>query len=227
MAIQITRDISVDVFKRGRVKPLYAKQYDYNSRFLNVRINADDVEVNVESTSTVAFNVERSDGSEGVFYGSVNEDGSVKVPITSWMLELAGTLLCDISIISADETVAKLTTMQFNIYVEEAVVGDDAIVETEDYNVILALIKRTEEATQKAEDCAETSAQAVKNATTAIAQVENMSFAARAVEDGGALSAEATCEVSEDGQKTVTIVLKNTKGATGATIVSIELIGQD
>lgn len=145
MAIQIIRDVAADVIKRGVTKAVYAKQNDFNSRFLNVRIQADGKDLVVSPTATVLLNVERSDKKEDVFKGTVNEDGTVQVPMTAWMLELAGTLLCDISIVSADPLEAKLTTMQFNIYVEAAVVSDGSISDSTDYSLILDLIKRAEE----------------------------------------------------------------------------------
>lgn len=143
MAVQICRDLNVDVIKRGSSRVVYAKQNDVNSRFLNVRIQEDGADMNVKSTWSVMFNVTRSDNLSDVFKGSVNEDGTVKVPLTAWMLELEGTLVCDISLVSDDPEVAKLTTMSFNIYVEGAAVSDATITEKEEYSVIVDLLTRT------------------------------------------------------------------------------------
>lgn len=157
LAIQVIREVSADVVKRGSTRAVYAKQDDFNSRFLNVLIQEDGKDIKVNPEAEVILNVERPDKLKNMFYGTINEDGSVKVPLTSWMLELEGTLSCDISIVK--EGVAKLTTMQFNIYVEEAVVSDSSIIETEDYSVIVDLLKRTTESAQIASKAAE-------NATT-------------------------------------------------------------
>lgn len=146
MAIQIIREVSADVIKRGATKTVYAKQNDLNSRFMNVRIQEEGKDIVIDPGLTVMLNVERPDKSENMFYGTVNADGTVKVPLTTWMLELAGTLICDVSIVSEDPTAAKLTTMSFNIYVEEAVVSDESITETTEYSVIVNLLNRVEEA---------------------------------------------------------------------------------
>lgn len=145
MAIRIVREVVADVVKRGVTKAVYAKQHDFNSRFLNVRIQDDGRDLTIDSSATVLLNVERPDKKEDVFRGTVNEDGTVKVPLTAWMLDLEGTLLCDISIISADPEEAKLTTMQFNIYVEAAVVSDGVVSDTKEYSLILDLLKRAED----------------------------------------------------------------------------------
>lgn len=146
MAIQIIREVTADVVKRGSTRTIYAKQNDFNSRFLKVRIQADGKDIVVKSTSTVILNVERSDNAKDMFYGAVNEDGTVTTPLTSWMLALEGTLVCDISIVSINPSEAKLTTMKFNIVVEAAVNGDESIVDTEEYSVIVDLLDRAEEA---------------------------------------------------------------------------------
>ena len=169
--IQIIRTVSADVVKRGATRQVYAKQNDLNSRFLNVHIQEDGKDIIVNANSTVILNVQRPDKLENMFYGSVNEDGTVQIPLTSWMLELEGTLLCDISIVY--EGVAKLTTMQFNMYVEAAVCSDESIIETEDYSVIVDLLKRTEAATKNSEELRENCETATKEATKAKEDVDS------------------------------------------------------
>lgn len=143
MAVKVIREVVADVVKRGATRAVYAKQHDRNSRFLNVRIQEDGRDIKVDSTAAVVLNVERPDKAENMFFGTVNADGTVQVPLHPWMLTLEGTLLCDISIISQDTDVAKLTTMQFNIYVEAAVVEDGEISEEdEEYSIVVELIAK-------------------------------------------------------------------------------------
>lgn len=175
--IKIIREVTADVIKRGSTKAVYAKQNDRNSRFLNIRIQEEGVDIVVDATSTVMLNVERPDKQENIFYGTVNEDGTVKVPLTSWMLELEGTLLCDVSIVSEDADIAKLTTMQFNIYVEAAVVSDASFMDTEEYSVIIDLLDRTTEAEAKA-------TAAAQNAEALRAECEEATAEAKAVKEG-------------------------------------------
>lgn len=142
MAIQIIRDVNVDVVKRGAARTVYAKQNDVNSRFLNVRIQEDGNNIVVTPNLTVMLNALRPDNTPNMFACTVNADGTVRAPLAKWILELEGTVECDISIVSEDPTVAKLTTMKFNIHVESAVVCDEAVPETEDYGLVVNLLKR-------------------------------------------------------------------------------------
>lgn len=115
---QIIQKISVEVSKPNFFQAIVAKQYDNNSRFLKVTLLHEGSKIEVESKSTVTINAKRNDGKTSSFKGKVNDDGTVTVPVNFWMLELAGTLYCDVSVIGTDES--KLTTSKFIIEVEEA-----------------------------------------------------------------------------------------------------------
>ena len=191
MAIQIIREVSADVVKRGATRAVYAKQNDKNSRFLNVRIQEEGKDIAVAPSETVMLNVERPDHQEGILYGTVNEDGTVRVPLTSWMLELEGTLTCDISIVAEGEDSAKLTTMQFNIYVEEAVITDESLIDSEEYSVIVDLLKRTTAAEASAVNAEASATEAAKQAQTLKDACEDSAAKAyKAAEDATAVRNE-------------------------------------
>lgn len=116
--MQIIQNITVEVAKPNFFQAIVAKQYDNNSRFLKVTLVHNGNKVEVATTSTVTINAKRNDGNSNSFLGVVNDDSTVTVPINFWMLELKGTLVCDVSVMGADES--KLTTTTFVIEVEEA-----------------------------------------------------------------------------------------------------------
>lgn len=64
---------------------------------------------------------------------------TVTVPLTYWMLQLDGTVKCDISIITANKTV--LSTTLFELEVQEAAAPDDSEIEKDDdYGILIQLI---------------------------------------------------------------------------------------
>lgn len=66
-------------------------------------------------------------------------EGTVTVPLTYWMLQLDGTVKCDISIITANKTV--LSTTLFELEVQEAAAPDDSEIEKDDdYGILIQLI---------------------------------------------------------------------------------------
>ena len=186
----VVRNVVADVLNRNTSKPVVAKQHDANSRFLNVRIQESGKDMNIAGADQVILNVQRPDESTGMIRGSVNADGTVKVELSAWMLEQAGTVSCDISIVK-EATSAKLTTMTFYIEVEAAACCDGDIIETDDYTVLVELITQTQDACDRATEAAnlaETTVQMCSDATqyatdaadTATTAAESASTAAQA-----------------------------------------------
>lgn len=115
--IQIVKEIAVDVAARNVFQAIVAKQNDSNSRFLKVMLCNEGTKIEVPSTATVSINAKRADGNSNAFDGTVNSDGTVEVPITTWMLELDDVVRCSISVNVEN---SKLTSTAFSIDVESA-----------------------------------------------------------------------------------------------------------
>lgn len=115
---KITTHITLDVSKRSRLQAIAAKQYDRNSRYINVRLTNQGDFINIPLGSLVTINAERPDFQSKSFAGEVNADGTVTVHIAYWMLELEGIVSCDISVEDAQSV--KLSSLNFTIEVEHA-----------------------------------------------------------------------------------------------------------
>lgn len=135
---QVIKTLSLDVSRQNRRRAIFAKQFDNDSRFLHVRLNHEGEPIEVAKTSMVLINATRADGENNSFMGSVNDDGSVTVPITYWMLEVAGKVKCDVSIIS--EQGSKLSSLSFSVEVEKANGDGDNVSENDDYGILVQLI---------------------------------------------------------------------------------------
>lgn len=146
---QITKEIVVDVAKQNIFQAIVAKQHDVNSRFLKVTLCNEGTKIEVPSSATVIINAERANNTSKAFAGTVNSDGTVTVPLTSWMLELDDVVRCSVSIIGADDQ--KLTSTSFAIYVEAAEYAGTDISEDENFDILLNLIEATNSAAEAAE----------------------------------------------------------------------------
>lgn len=135
---QITKILNIDVAKKNRFQALVAKQFDSKSRYLKVQFQNEGVDIEVEDNCTVVMNARRADGASKGYAGSVNGDGTVTVPITSWMLALDDVVVCDISVI--DSSARKLTTMNFEIEVDPASYSGEDIAEDDNYDLLVALL---------------------------------------------------------------------------------------
>ena len=162
---QIIKEITVDVAKRNLFQAIVAKQHDTNSRFLKVTLENEGVKITVETSSVVVINAKRADGSAAAFAGSVNEDGSVTVPLTPWMLELDDLVKCDISVVDSESR--KLTSTSFELEVETAAYGDDEITEDENYDLLVSLLSSVADVTGECQTATQAANVAIANAEDA------------------------------------------------------------
>lgn len=132
---KIVQKISLEVAKPNFLQAIIAKQFDSDSRYLKVTLVNGSEKIEVQESSTVTINARRVDGAEDAFKGEVNEDGTVTVPLTYWMLELEGRLECDISVIDTDNT--KLSTTKFTVEVERASCTGEGTDSADKYDIII------------------------------------------------------------------------------------------
>ena len=141
--IEIIKELDVEVSKPNIFQALVAKQYDMNTRFLKVTLKDSGARIDIPNieTAKVIINANRKDGLSNAFYGVINDDGTVTVPLHSWMLELDGTVICDISVIdTATNNGKKLTTTSFTLIVEKAAYGGEDVISDPQYSVIVQLL---------------------------------------------------------------------------------------
>ena len=132
---KIVQHITVEVSKPNFFQAIVAKQFDSDSRFLKATLINGSETIKVAPTSTVTINARRNDGTEKPFVGVVNDDGTVTVPLTYWILELEGKVECDISII--DEENSKLTSTKFIVDVERASCADPDVTDSSNYDILI------------------------------------------------------------------------------------------
>lgn len=119
----VTQEISLDLARENAFKTIIAKQYDQGSRLLKVTILNQGEPMVVDSGSSVYLNVKRPDGQGATYDGTtdakieVQSDGTILVPLTSWMLNVAGKVVADLTIASGS---SQLSTLNFTILVESS-----------------------------------------------------------------------------------------------------------
>lgn len=161
--IEIIKELEIEVSKPNVFQAIVAKQYDMNTRFLKVTFvdNKEKISINHSETVRVTINALRPDGLSKGFDGEINDDGTVTVPLHSWMLELVGTVVCDISVIdTATGDEKKLTTTSFTLFVEQAAWGGDGMTSDPQYDILIQLVNDCATARTNADIALEKSAQA-------------------------------------------------------------------
>lgn len=174
---QIFLPIKVEVAKPNFFQAIVAKQYDNDSRWLEVTFVNEKDKIFIYPDSSILINAKRNDGAEMSFKGKVMDDGTVVVPLTSWMLELAGTLECDVSAI--DYEGKKLTSTKFTVEVERASCSNQDIGEDENYGILWELLTEVTQlrndtlVAQRRADASATNADTKAEAATAAASAAN------------------------------------------------------
>ena len=209
--IKITKELKIEVSKPNIFQAIVAKQYDMNTRFLKVTLvdgdNVIDIPKRTDGSIKVVINAERPDGTKDGFEGEVNgDDDTVTVPLHSWMLEIEGTVICDISLIDtkADDN-KKLTTTSFTLLVEKAAYGGDDITSEPQYDVMVSMLESCHNAKLVADDALEKSSQALEQSNEANSKYDacveatNNANAVRAeIEEGGYI--ESLKELNSGGK---------------------------
>ena len=172
--MKITQELTLDTSRENAYKVVHAKQYDEDSRFLKVTITTRGEEIDVPSGATVVFGVKRADLESHDFAGVVNADGTVTVPLTNWMLQVAGKCVCDVSIIKDGE---KFSTLNFSVLVEYAPTNETDITEDEGYDVLVSLVERVENVVDHIDELDQRIAEAETSATAAAESAEAASEA--------------------------------------------------
>lgn len=148
MPMTTTYSLSLDVSKYNRVQAIVAKQYDRESRFIRIQLKDNGKPITVPADVSVIINAARkADNTAKAFAGAVNDDGTVTVPITYWMLELVGSVDCDVAIVDTEGR--RLSSLNFIIEVEHSNYnGDDISEDDENYDLLTSLLIKVAEANQ-------------------------------------------------------------------------------
>lgn len=135
--MEVVQQIALDLCYENSFQTILTKQLDENSRFLNIRITERGEERDVPLGSSILINIRRADDEEKSFFGAVNEDGTIKVPLPNWMLLVEGKHVCNISIIREGR---KSSTLNFYVYSEFAPNSSLGTEEDEEYDVLKKII---------------------------------------------------------------------------------------
>ena len=184
-------DLRLDTVQPNRVRLVYGVQNDYNSRYICARFTASGTPIALEKAAAVRINAKRPDGNKDAFPGTVNADGTAKVPVAQWMLEVPGEVSASITAVT---TGGALTTQEFYIMAKASIwdsTGEPSA-ENPDKDVLQTIIASENERVA-AESTRVANENARKSAETARATAETKRIAdeaTRVVNEAGRVSAE-------------------------------------
>lgn len=184
-------DLRLDTVQPNRVRLVYGVQNDYNSRYICARFTVNGKPIDIEKTAAVRINAKRPDGNKDAFPGTVNTDGTAKVPVAQWMLDVPGEVSASITAVT---TSGALTTQEFYIMAKASIwdsTGEPSA-ENPDKDVLQTIIASENERVA-AESTRVANENARKSAETARATAETKRIAdeaERVANEAGRVSAE-------------------------------------
>lgn len=137
--LKITKEITLDVSRLNRFQSIIAKQNDKDSRYLKVSVADEGNVLIIPSSAKVTITATRPDKLSSSFLGKISEDGKAIVPLSPWMLELDGSLSCEVSIIT-EESVLKTTSFFVDVEPDEAS-GNTDVTQDPNYDILVELIQ--------------------------------------------------------------------------------------
>ena len=139
----LAKEIIIDV-EQFHVPDIDAKQHDLKSRFLKIKLFNEAKEFNVNDRDLAfKFFARKPDGTE-VFNNCTVENNFVVIELTSQTLAVAGKVKAEL-MITGRENGEVLTTKPFIINVIESINSQSAIESTNEYSVIMNIVKELEE----------------------------------------------------------------------------------
>lgn len=157
--------VYLDEFSQNVPTYLYAKQYDANSRYINVKLMTSTGQY--FATGICQLNASKPNGERVYIGGTNNPDGTVTFEITSNILSDPGNVSCDISIFASnDQSDALLTSSVFFIAVDRSNYDADAIEGYDEWATVTQAILQMESLKDEAEDARDDAIAAAQSATS-------------------------------------------------------------
>lgn len=127
--MQANESIHLNVDKKYINQPIFAKQLDKGTRFINIKLYDNDTFIQPESGSIAVFRGLKPDGHSFMNTAEIENDGSITVELTEQILAVDGSVRCDISILKGgllSEGVETLSSATFSLYVQKIPYNDNS-----------------------------------------------------------------------------------------------------
>lgn len=162
---RIIKNIELDLDRQQMNSEVTAhvKQTDNNSREIVLTLRVNNTERPVQPDEHLRLRLKKYNGKAVYADLPASSDGKVHVVLTDEMLSCAGLAKADIEISSGDTI---LSSFMFYLDVEERVLSEESIVDTDEYGALQTLIGNAEDAIDACESAAESVNEAKEEAQT-------------------------------------------------------------
>ena len=135
----VSKSLTVDLSRKGGVRPIFAVENDTGSRKLTIKITDDGSPYALEEGTAVIMNYKRADGVSGALLAE-NLGDRVEVTLTPLVLGAKGIAVCSISLF--DEHKNKITSSEFCIDVSEQLYSGEELDDAPEYGLLEDVLSR-------------------------------------------------------------------------------------
>lgn len=147
---------SLDLQKSGAQWSIDIKQNDVNSRRIVISLTDGGKAFILGGDMIATIYGKKADGNV-IYKGCTIENGMAIVDVEKQLITAAGTVECELKIYDSNAAGAQLlTTPRFNIEVYDVLSDENRIISTSDYSALASETVKSQEATKRANDIAET-----------------------------------------------------------------------
>ena len=168
-AVKNLRLPTVD-YNNSPIKIIPAQEGDINSRFFSVTLFDDRGDIPLTPYTKAILSATLPDGERQMAEGEIDQKKNIAIcKIAGSMLSQLGKVSCDILLTGKDSTNTdtSLTSQTFYLFVAKSQAGDDAIEGSDDYTLLVQLLKEVSELEDNIETAEEARVAAEKARVTA------------------------------------------------------------
>ena len=138
----VSKSLTVDLSRKGGVRPIFAVENDTGSRKLTIKITDDGSPYALEKGTVAIMNYKRADGISGASLAD-NRGDRVEIMLTPAILGAKGTAVCSISLF--DEEKNKITSSEFCLDISEELYSGDELDEAPEFGLLEDVFSRLSE----------------------------------------------------------------------------------
>lgn len=194
--MEVLKRIELDFARNVTDVTVYAKQYDANSRVIEIVPLNMGKRWSLESGTTARLHLTKANGHTVIVDAEIANEGNILIRLTEQSLNVSGKALAEIVLYSGD---AVISSQKFFINVEKAAYDEQAPKSSVEYNSLVSLLAKTENATNKAQNVTEQLQLAAKEVEDAL---KNLDYA-------GSLVSPTIDVIAQDNGHKVIITDKN------------------
>lgn len=115
-----TKRINVDIDKNNLSPPVFSKELDKGTRFINVKLISNGQQIVPDSDCIAIFRGIKPDGHSFMNTATIENDGTITAELTEQILAVSGNIKCDISLLKGGLISEGVETLSSSTFILEA-----------------------------------------------------------------------------------------------------------